>query len=51
MIPKVAEENLADYIDVFCERGFFNPKQNRYKANSVFAKISLMKNNLITPMI
>jgi len=27
MIPKVAEENLADYIDVFCERGFFNPKQ------------------------
>ncbi len=27
MIPKVAEENLADYIDVFCDRGFFNPKQ------------------------
>jgi imidazolonepropionase len=23
MIPAVAEERLADYIDVFCERGFF----------------------------
>ncbi|HLZ16365.1 MAG TPA: imidazolonepropionase [Cyclobacteriaceae bacterium] len=24
MIPAVAEENLADYIDVFCEEGFFS---------------------------
>jgi imidazolonepropionase len=24
MIPAVAEENLADYIDVFCEDGFFS---------------------------
>lgn len=24
MIPAVAEEKLADYIDVFCEEGFFN---------------------------
>lgn len=24
MIPAVAEENLADYIDVFCEQGFFS---------------------------
>jgi imidazolonepropionase len=23
MIPQVAAENLADYIDVFCDRGFF----------------------------
>ncbi len=23
MIPRVAEENLADFIDVFCEKGFF----------------------------
>ena len=23
MLPKVAEENLADYIDVFCDKGFF----------------------------
>ncbi len=24
MLPKVAEEGLADYMDVFCEKGFFN---------------------------
>ena len=24
MIPQVAEEELADYIDVFCEKGFFS---------------------------
>ena len=27
MIPAVAEENLADYIDVFCEQGFFTPEE------------------------
>ncbi|KPK84664.1 MAG: imidazolonepropionase [Bacteroides sp. SM23_62_1] len=27
MIPAVSGENLADYIDVFCDRGFFTPKQ------------------------
>lgn len=27
MIPAVAEQNLADYIDVFCEDGFFNPDE------------------------
>ncbi len=27
MLPKIAEENLADYIDVFCEEGFFNVKE------------------------
>lgn len=25
MIPAIAAENLADYIDVFCEQGFFSP--------------------------
>ncbi len=24
MLPKVAEEGLADYIDVFCDKGFFS---------------------------
>ncbi|WP_274475490.1 imidazolonepropionase [Mangrovimonas aestuarii] len=24
MLPKVAEENLANYIDVFCEKGYFD---------------------------
>lgn len=27
MIPSVAEEGLADYIDVFCEEGFFSPEE------------------------
>jgi imidazolonepropionase len=25
MLPRIAGEGLADYIDVFCEKGFFNP--------------------------
>jgi imidazolonepropionase len=29
MIPAVAEEGLADYIDVFCDRGFFTVEQTR----------------------
>lgn len=27
MLPVIAAERLADYIDVFCEEGFFNPDQ------------------------
>ncbi|MDZ4714707.1 MAG: imidazolonepropionase [Cytophagales bacterium] len=27
MIPAVADEKLADYIDVFCEEGFFTPEE------------------------
>ncbi len=27
MLPEVAAEHLADFIDVFCERGFFTPEQ------------------------
>ena len=27
MIPAVGKENLADFIDVFCDRGFFTPAQ------------------------
>ena len=26
MVPKVVDEGLADYIDVFCDRGFFTPE-------------------------
>jgi imidazolonepropionase len=29
MIPAVASERLADYIDVFCDRGFFTVEQTR----------------------
>ena len=27
MLPKIAEENLADYIDAFCEKGYFTPEE------------------------
>ncbi|MCF6212391.1 MAG: imidazolonepropionase [Flavobacteriaceae bacterium] len=27
MLPKIAQENLADYIDVFCETGYFTVAQ------------------------
>ncbi len=27
MLPIIAEEKLADYIDVFCEEGFFSPAE------------------------
>ncbi len=27
MIPAIAGEKLADYIDVFCEKGFFSPEE------------------------
>ncbi|MGN6162900.1 MAG: imidazolonepropionase [Flavisolibacter sp.] len=27
MLPAIAKENLADYIDVFCEEGFFSPQE------------------------
>ena len=26
MLPRVAEQNLADFIDVFCDEGFFSPE-------------------------
>jgi imidazolonepropionase len=27
MLPQIAKEGLADYIDVFCERNYFTPEQ------------------------
>lgn len=27
MLPNIHAENLADYVDVFCDRGFFTPEQ------------------------
>ncbi|MFJ5565069.1 imidazolonepropionase [Lysinibacillus xylanilyticus] len=29
MLPKVAEQNLAEFNDVFCEKGVFTPEQSR----------------------
>jgi imidazolonepropionase len=29
MLPVIAKEKLADYIDVFCEEGFFSPEETK----------------------
>ncbi len=29
MLPVIAKENLADYIDVFCEKGFFSAEETK----------------------
>ena len=40
MLPRVAKENLAEFCDVFCERGYFNLDQSR-KVLSVANKLGL----------
>ena len=30
MLPQIAKEGLADYIDAFCEKGFFTPKETAF---------------------
>jgi imidazolonepropionase len=27
MLPQIAQEKLADYVDVFCEKDFFSPEE------------------------
>lgn len=29
MLPQVVEEKLADFVDVFCDRGFFTPEETK----------------------
>jgi imidazolonepropionase len=30
MLPVVAAEGLAEYMDVFCDKGFFTPEETDY---------------------
>ncbi len=34
MLPAVADENLADFVDVFCDEGFFTPAQTAQILNA-----------------
>ena len=34
MIPEIEKENLADYIDVFCDKGFFTVEETRQILNA-----------------
>jgi imidazolonepropionase len=38
MLPVIAKEKLADYIDVFCENGFFSAEERKRSAEQVFGK-------------
>jgi len=40
MIPQAADEGLADYCDVFCDRGFFTPEETEEILNTA-AKYNL----------
>ncbi|WP_396169794.1 imidazolonepropionase [Flavobacterium sp.] len=52
MLPKIAAENLADYIDVFCEMGYFSVEETERimeagKNHSLIAKIHVNQFNAI----
>ena len=51
MIPQIAKEKLADYIDVFCEEGFFSKEEtiricNAGKAHGLMPKLHANQLNL-----
>ena len=37
MLPVIAKEKLADYIDVFCEKGFFSRKKLKRSARQEYS--------------
>ena len=41
MLPKIKEENLADYIDVFCETNYYSPEETN-RILEAGAKIGLL---------
>ncbi|WP_353084774.1 imidazolonepropionase [Flavobacterium sp.] len=52
MLPKIAKENLADYIDAFCETGYFSVEETERimeagKKHSLQAKIHVNQFNAI----
>ena len=52
MLPKIAAENLADYIDAFCETGYFSVEETERimeagKNHSLIAKIHVNQFNAI----
>lgn len=52
MLPKIAEEGLADYVDIFCEKGFFSVEDTEQlleaaKAYNLTPKIHVNQFNAI----
>jgi len=50
MIPAVASEQLADFIDVFCEEGFFTPEETQriLKAGQAYGMIGKVHANQLS---
>ena len=49
MLPEIAENNLADYCDVFCDKGFFTVEESRQilqKANTFGLRPKIHANEL-----
>lgn len=52
MLPKVAQEGLADYIDIFCEKGYFSVQDmervvNAGKKQGLIPKVHVNQFNII----
>ena len=52
MLPEIASQNLADYIDVFCEKGYFNVDQmveilEAAKKHNIKSKLHLNQFNIL----
>lgn len=49
MLPRISQDRLADYVDVFCEKDFFSPEETLQVCNAAQAhglKIKLHANQL-----
>ena len=51
MLPKIAKEGLADYIDVFCEKGYFSVEDMKHmnagKYYDLIPKVHVNQFNII----
>lgn len=51
MLPKVKEENLAEFCDIFCEKGVFTPEESRYllsKAKELGFKLRIHADEIVS---
>ena len=49
MIPEVGRQHLADFIDVFCDEGFFTPKDTS-RILEAGAKWGMIPNSETSPI-
>ena len=54
MIPMVAAEDLADFIDVFCDKGFFTVEETDrmlMAVSNMDCSLKFMPTNWIIPVV